>query len=79
MYLHSAGHFHPENLITNGFLSELDIGTDDAWISERVGIHVRHTVLPLDYIRTTKNRDVRAAQEAALYSNAETGKRSTLR
>ena len=30
------------------------------------------TVLPLDYIRTTRNADVRAGQEAALYSNVET-------
>jgi 3-oxoacyl-[acyl-carrier-protein] synthase-3 len=33
-------------------------------------------VLPLDYIRSTKNQDLRAAQEAALYSNAETGRRA---
>ena len=78
MYLHSVGHFHPENLITNAFLRELGLETDDAWIVERVGIHSRHTVLPLEYIRETKNRDVRAAQEAALYSNAETGRRAAL-
>lgn len=76
MFLHAIGHFHPENEITNGFLEGLDIGTTDAWIRERVGIQKRHTVLPLDYLRETKNRDVRAAQEAALYSNAETGARA---
>ncbi|MGQ0507844.1 MAG: 3-oxoacyl-ACP synthase III family protein [Myxococcaceae bacterium] len=75
MYLHAVGHFHPENLITNSFLQEL-VETDDAWILDRVGIRTRHTVLPLDYIRQTRNKDVRAAQEAALYSNAETGKRA---
>jgi len=32
--------------------------------------------LPLDYIRTTRNADPRAAQEAALYSNADTGRRA---
>jgi 3-oxoacyl-[acyl-carrier-protein] synthase-3 len=78
MFLHAIGHFHPENLITNAFLQELGLETDEAWILDRVGIHARHTVLPLDYIRQTKNRDVRAAQEAALYSNAETGKRAAL-
>lgn len=78
MFLHAIGHFHPENLITNAFLQELGLETDDAWIVERVGIRTRHTVLPLDYIRETRNRDARGAQEAALYSNAETGRRAAL-
>ncbi|MEK7374473.1 MAG: ketoacyl-ACP synthase III, partial [Thermodesulfobacteriota bacterium] len=56
IYLHGIGHFHPENVITNRFLEELEIGTDEAWIMERVGIRERRTVLPLDYIRQTKNR-----------------------
>ncbi|MBN1382824.1 MAG: ketoacyl-ACP synthase III [Deltaproteobacteria bacterium] len=67
------GHFFPENEITNRFLTDLDIGTNDEWILERVGIRSRRTVLPLDYIRQTKNRDVRGAYEAALYTNAQTG------
>jgi 3-oxoacyl-[acyl-carrier-protein] synthase-3 len=45
---------------------------------ERVGIQSRRTVLPLDYIRATKNADLRAAPGAALYSNAETGRRAGL-
>jgi 3-oxoacyl-[acyl-carrier-protein] synthase-3 len=72
LYLHGIGHFHPENVITNRFLEELGIGTDEAWILERVGIRERRTVLSLDYIRETKNRDPRAAHEASLYRNAET-------
>jgi 3-oxoacyl-[acyl-carrier-protein] synthase-3 len=72
LYLHGIGHFHPENVITNRFLEELEIGTDEAWILERVGIRERRTVLSLDYIRRTKNRDPRAAYEASLYRNAET-------
>jgi 3-oxoacyl-[acyl-carrier-protein] synthase III len=72
LYLHGMGHFHPENVITNRFLEELGIGTDEAWILERVGIRERRTVLALDYIRKTKNRDPRAAHEASLYRNAET-------
>jgi 3-oxoacyl-[acyl-carrier-protein] synthase III len=72
LYLHGVGHFHPENVITNRFIAELGIGTDEAWILERVGIRERRTVLSLDYIRKTKNRDARAAHEASLYSNAET-------
>lgn len=76
MHLISLGHFHPDNVIDNAFLESLEIGTNDAWIVERVGIHKRHTVLPLDYIRQTRNADPRAAIEAAEYSNAETGARA---
>jgi len=79
LYLHGVGHFHPENEISNRFLEELGIGTNDAWILERVGIRSRRSVLPLDYIRATRNRDVRAAPEAALYDTAELGKRAAER
>jgi 3-oxoacyl-[acyl-carrier-protein] synthase III len=78
LYLHAVGHFYPENVLDNRFFEELDIGTKDDWILERVGIRARRTVLPLEYIRTTRNADVRAGQEAALYSNVETGKRAAL-
>ena len=76
LYVHGLGHFHPENELSNRFLEELDIGTSHDWIVERVGIRARRTVLPLDYIRTTRNRDVRAAPEAALYTNAQLGARA---
>jgi 3-oxoacyl-[acyl-carrier-protein] synthase-3 len=76
LFLHGLGHFHPENEITNRFLEELEIGTSDAWILERVGIRSRRTVLPLDYLRQTRNLDLRAANEAALYTNAELGRRA---
>jgi 3-oxoacyl-[acyl-carrier-protein] synthase-3 len=76
LHLHGLGHFHPGNEITNRFLEELDIGTSDSWIMERVGIRSRRTMLPLDYIRETRNHDPRAAQEAAEYSNAEVGRRA---
>jgi 3-oxoacyl-[acyl-carrier-protein] synthase-3 len=75
-FLHGLGHFHPENEITNAFLESLDIGTTDAWIMERVGIRSRRTTLPLDYVRTTLNRDPRAAQEATVYTHAEAGRRA---
>lgn len=78
LYLHGIGHFFPENIITNNFLGSLDIGVDVNWIIERVGIEERRTVLPLDYIQSTKNKDVRAAMEAAQYSNAEMGKQAAL-
>lgn len=73
LYLHGMGHFHPENVITNDFLEDLDIGSSKEWIMERVGIRDRHTVLSLDYIRTTKNSDPRGAWEGSLYTNAQTG------
>jgi 3-oxoacyl-[acyl-carrier-protein] synthase-3 len=73
LYLHGLGHFYPENVITNLFLEELDIGTSEEWILERVGIRTRRTVLPLDYIRKTKNKDPREAFAAGLYNNAQTG------
>ena len=76
LHLHGLGHFHPPNEISNAFLEDLDIGTTDAWIMERVGIRSRRTTLPLDYIRDTRNRDPRAAQEATLYTHAETGRRA---
>jgi 3-oxoacyl-[acyl-carrier-protein] synthase-3 len=73
LYLHGLGHFHPENVIDNALLEALHIGTNEQWILERVGIHTRRTVLDLDYIRTTKNRDPRGAFEASCYTNAQTG------
>jgi 3-oxoacyl-[acyl-carrier-protein] synthase-3 len=76
LQLLSIGHWNPENEITNRFLEELDIGTTDQWIIERVGIRSRRTVLPLDYIRETRNADPLAAMEAALYSNADMGQRA---
>ena len=76
VYLHSVGHFHPENEISNQFLEDLDIGTNDQWILDRVGIRSRRTVLPLEYISETRNAEPRAAMEAALYSNADLGRRA---
>ncbi|MCC6522474.1 MAG: ketoacyl-ACP synthase III [Polyangiaceae bacterium] len=76
MYLHGLGHFHPENVLSNAFLESLDIGTTDEWILSRVGIRERRTVLPLDFIKETRCRDLRAAQEAAIYPNRKTGARA---
>ncbi len=76
LYLHGLGHAHPENEITNQFLESLEIGTDDAWIVERTGIRSRRTVLSLDYLRETRNRDVRAAREAQESSAGELGARA---
>lgn len=71
-----AGHFHPSTVIDNAFLESLDIGTNDEWIMERVGIQTRRTVLPLDYIRKTRNADPRAAREAAQYTAVDLGEKA---
>jgi len=76
LHLHGLGHAHPENEITNRFLEGLGIGTDDAWIVERTGIRSRRTVLSLDYVAETRNRDVRAARAAQVVSAAELGARA---
>jgi 3-oxoacyl-[acyl-carrier-protein] synthase-3 len=73
LYLHGIGHFHPENVIDNALLEALDIGTNEQWILERVGIHSRRTILDLDYIKKTKNQDPRGIVEASCYTNAQTG------
>ena len=73
LYLNGIGHFHPENVVSNAFLESLDIGTDETWIVDRVGIKTRRTVLDLDYIRHTRNADPRAAGEASNHTNAQTG------
>lgn len=72
LYIHGSGEFHPENIIDNEFLENLDIGTNTGWIMERVGIESRRTVLPLDYIKQTKNANPNEAFEASLYTNAQT-------
>jgi 3-oxoacyl-[acyl-carrier-protein] synthase-3 len=69
----SVGHFHPPTVMSNEFLTSLDIGVDTNWVLERVGIRERHTVLPLDYIRDTRNQDPRATAEASTFSDAQTG------
>ncbi len=76
VYLHGLGHCHPATEITNQFLEELDIGTTDTWITERVGIRSRRTVLSLDYIRHTKNSDPRASVEARTCDQAELAARA---
>ena len=73
LWLHGMGHAHPENEITNRFLQELDIGTNEAWILERVGIRSRRTALSLDYIRETRNSDVRGCAEASEWTVAQLG------
>lgn len=71
LYLHAMGHFFPEQIITNKFLADLDIGTTEEWILERVGVKSRRTVLPLEYIRQTKNSNPLDAFAVRQYKNSE--------
>ncbi len=73
LFVHGLGHFHPDNCIDNAFLTSLQIGTDENWILERVGIRTRRTVLPLDYIVRTKNEHPSESAHWSLHTNAETG------
>ncbi len=77
LYLHGIGHFHPETVITNDFFQELGLDTSDEWITERVGIRTRRTVLSLDYLRETRNRDPREARKHASHTNAQTAAHAT--
>lgn len=63
LYLHSIGVAHPHEVVTNPFIEKLDIGTNEQWILEKIGIEKRRTSLPLDYIEKTKNGDVQRARE----------------
>lgn len=71
IYIHGMGHFHPDNVIDNPFLESLDIGTTDQWIMDRVGIHRRRTVLPLDYIVETRNADPREGLRVASHDHQQ--------
>lgn len=73
LFIHGIGEFHPENVIDNAFLTSLNIGTDEQWILERVGIRTRRTVLPLSYIAETKNARRHEAHAVSLYHNGQTG------
>lgn len=56
LYIHGAGHYHPENIIDNAFLETLGIETSHEWIIDRVGIKKRHTVIDLADLKHTHNR-----------------------
>ncbi len=75
----SAAAAHPETIIDNTFLESLDIGTSNEWIMERVGIVTRRTILPLDYIKTTRNVNPLAAKEAANTTLTQLGKDAALK
>lgn len=62
LHILGMGSYHPTTKITNQFLEDLGIGSEAAWIEAKIGIKERRSVLPLDYIRATKNKDPREAE-----------------
>ncbi len=72
MYIHGMGHYHPANIIDNAFLEALNIGTDDEWITSRVGIKERRTILDLNYIKDTYNKEPQLAYQHMEISSAKT-------
>lgn len=66
-----VGFCHPSGIITNTFLEELDIGSEAEWIVAKIGILERRTVLPLDYIRATRNKDPREAVSLMEMTNTD--------
>lgn len=73
IFIHGISHFHPTNIIDNQFLTDLNIGTSNEWIMERVGIRERRTVLSLDYINKTYNKSPLTTGSHIEFSNAQTG------
>lgn len=64
MNILGAGHSYPQTSITNELLRELDPSLDAAGVLARTGVRSRRSVLPLDYIRSTRNADNRAGRKA---------------
>jgi 3-oxoacyl-[acyl-carrier-protein] synthase-3 len=56
---------HPSNAIDNKLLEALDVGTNEQWILEKIGIRTRVSTLPSAYVRETRNQDPRQAQSVA--------------
>ncbi len=71
------GFDHPETIISNQFIEGLDVGTNAAWIEEKIGILNRRTTLPLSYISETRNQDPREARKLASTTPTQMGVRAT--
>jgi 3-oxoacyl-[acyl-carrier-protein] synthase-3 len=67
------GASHPDTVIDNKFLEDLDIGTNAQWIEEKIGVITRVTTLPIDYIKSTRNQDPMMGREVASMSPTDMG------
>lgn len=61
VYLRAAGHFHPQHVISNDFLTSLENGSDSAWVVERTGIESRRSVLAPEVLRQLRRGEVKLA------------------
>jgi 3-oxoacyl-[acyl-carrier-protein] synthase-3 len=73
LHILGMGYSHPDIVIDNKFLEDLDVGTNADWIIEKIGIKTRVTSLPLEYIKRTRNQDPRQALEAAVFTPSKMG------
>jgi len=78
MYLLGAGYFHPPTIIDNKTILSLGIDTTEEWIIEKIGIQERRTVLPLSYLRETKNQDPQKALSLATHSPTDLAEQALL-
>ena len=60
------GSSHPSVRLTNEMLESMDIGTNATWIIDKIGIESRLTSLPLEYILSERNQDIKKAASLAL-------------
>lgn len=73
LHILGVGYAHPATVIDNKFIESLNTGTSEAWILEKIGIEARRSVLPLDYIRETRNQDPRMAIGVSSMSPTDLG------
>ncbi|MBP9706384.1 MAG: ketoacyl-ACP synthase III [Oligoflexales bacterium] len=52
----SIGHYHPDTVIDNHFLSSLDIGSDAEWIESRTGLVERRSVMTRQNIMDLRHK-----------------------
>lgn len=56
LHILGMGYSKPEGVIDNAFIENLNVGTNAAWIVDKIGIEERKSTLPLDYIAKTRNQ-----------------------
>lgn len=65
LWIHAAGAAYPSTIITNRFLEDLQGGAPMRGKFDNSHIESRRSVLPADYLRLTKNQDIRIGQMVA--------------
>src|SRR5438105_243291 len=65
LYILSMGYSHPDTTINNRFMEDLEVGTNEEWILDKIGIEERATSLPLEYIQKTRNQNPKEARAIA--------------